>query len=135
MQTWVIGMKQKLFGHQIGSIKMHKLFVYGTLKKGFSRNTILKDSSFIGDVTTKPSFTMIDLTYFPGILEIGNTSIYGELYEVSDETLQYCDVIEGHPDFYKRIEVELTNNTTAWCYVLDYTKYENPLVISSGKWE
>ena len=78
---------------------------------------------------------MIDLTYFPGILEIGNTSIYGELYEVSDETLQYCDVIEGHPDFYKRIEVELTNNTTAWCYVLDYTKYENPLVISSGKWE
>jgi len=114
---------------------MHKLFVYGTLKKGFSRNTILKDSSFIGDATTKPSFTMIDLTYFPGILEIGNTSIYGELYEVSDDTLQYCDVIEGHPDFYKRIEVELTNNTTAWCYVLDYTKYENPLVISSGKWE
>ena len=43
---------------------------------------------------------MIDLV-FPGVLEIGNTSIYGELYRVSDETLQYCDAIEGHPDFIK----------------------------------
>jgi len=128
-------MKQKRFGHQIGSIKVNNLFVYGTLKKGFSRNTILKDSLFIGEVMTKPLFTLIDLTYYPGVLECGNTSIHGELYEVSDETLQYCDVIEGHPNFYKRIEIELNNNATAWCYVLDHAKYENPLVISSGKWD
>ena len=114
---------------------MNNLFVYGTLKKGFSRNTILKDSLFIGEVMTKPLFTLIDLTYYPGVLECGNTSIHGELYEVSDETLQYCDVIEGHPNFYKRIEIELNNNATAWCYVLDHAKYENPLVISSGKWD
>ena len=135
MQTWVTGMKQKRFGHQIGSIKVNNLFVYGTLKKGFSRNTILKDSLFIGEVMTKPLFTLIDLTYYPGVLECGNTSIHGELYEVTDETLQYCDVIEGHPNFYKRIEIELNNNATAWCYVLDHAKYENPLVISSGKWD
>ena len=127
-------MKQKQSGLQIGSIKMNNLFVYGTLKKGFSRNTVLKDSSFIGQVKTKPLFTMIDLVYFPGVLEIGNTSIYGELYRVSDETLQYCDAIEGHPDFYKRIEIKLPNGITAWCYVLDHAKYEDPLVISSGKW-
>jgi len=114
---------------------VNNLFVYGTLKKGFSRNTILKDSLFIGEVMTKPLFTMIDLTYFPGVLVCGNTSIHGELYEVSDETLQYCDVIEGHPDFYKRIEIELSNNLTAWCYVLECTKYENSLVISNGKWD
>ena len=114
---------------------MNKLFVYGTLKKQHSRNNILGAASFIREIKTLPNYTMIDLGAFPGILDLGTNVIYGELYEVDDSTLEVCDLIEGHPNFYKRIEIELNNNATAWCYVLDHAKYENPLVISSGKWD
>jgi len=113
---------------------MNKLFVYGTLKKGYSRNSVLEESKFIGEHITKPNFTMVDLGFFPGLLEIGNTSITGELYEVSDEILEYCDKIEGHPTFYFRKKILLKNNQIVWSYVLDYKTYESKPVIVSGVW-
>ena len=81
---------------------MNKLFVYGTLKKQYSRNDILSAASFIKEIKSLPRYTMIDLGAFPGILDSGINVIYGELYEVDDSTLEMCDLIEGHPNFYKR---------------------------------
>lgn len=113
---------------------MNKLFVYGTLKKGYSRNSVLEESKFIGEYITKPNFTMVDLGFFPGLIEVGDTSITGELYEVSDEILEYCDRIEGHPTFYFRKKILLKNNQIVWSYVLDYKTYESKPVIVSGVW-
>lgn len=112
-----------------------RLFVYGTLKKGFSRNSVLSDSKYLGEFKTKPSFTMVDLGFFPGIIEKGNTSIIGELYVVSQKVLQLCDEMEGHPNFYFRKKIILENELEVWCYLLDKNQYEDKLKVQTGIWK
>ena len=87
-----------------------KVFVYGTLLKGMSRYEILADSHFIGHATTKG--VLYDLGAFPAIRQ-GNSVVYGELYEVSEEKLGILDGIEGyspedeHHSLYVRKEVNV----------------------------
>jgi len=114
---------------------MNKLFVYGTLKKQHSRNNILGAASFIKEIKSLPSYTMIDLGAFPGILDSGNNVIFGELYEVDDSILEMCDLIEGHPNFYKRKLVKLKIGMKAEAYFLPKSQYNTYPVIESGLWK
>tara|TARA_Y100000748_G_scaffold303884_1_gene310663 strand:+ start:412 stop:756 length:345 start_codon:yes stop_codon:yes gene_type:complete len=114
---------------------MNKLFVYGTLKKQHSRNNILSAASFITEIKSLPNYIMIDLGAFPGILDSGINVIYGELYEVDDSTLEMCDLIEGHPNFYKRKFIKLEFDINAESYFLPQAKYKEYPVIKSGLWK
>ena len=89
---------------------MHKVFVYGTLKKGHGNHERLlaSNSKFIGNACTEPIFTMLHLGGFPGIVLGGHTPIKGELFEVDAETLARLDHLEGHPNFYQRVPVATT---------------------------
>jgi len=63
-----------------------KLFVYGTLKKGFYNYGWLKDSKFLSDYTI-PDFTLYDTGYgYPAAAEKENHIVEGELYEIDSET-------------------------------------------------
>jgi gamma-glutamylaminecyclotransferase len=114
---------------------MNKLFVYGTLKRQHSRNSILSAASFIQEIQTLPLYTMINLGAFPGILDTGGSVIYGEVYEVDDSILEICDVIEGHPSFYKRKLVKLDKGMKAEAYFLPKAHYNTYPVIESGIWK
>ena len=114
---------------------MNKLFVYGTLKKQHSRNSILNAASFIKEIKSLPNYTMIDLGAFPGILDSGINVIYGELYEVDDSTLEMCDLIEGHPNFYKRKFIKLEFDISAESYFLPQRLYKDYPAIKSGLWK
>ena len=70
-----------------------KVFVYGTLLKGENLNSCLNNSQFIGYGFTKGA--LFDLGYYPGIRK-GYDDVYGELYEVNDETLRQLDQIERY---------------------------------------
>ena len=128
-------MKTGTSGLQRRGIEVETLFVYGTLKSGYSRNNVLSSSELIGLSTTKPQYTLVNLTSFPGLLATGNSSVHGELYRVSKEVLSYCDFIEGHPDFYQRKKINLFNDEKVWGYILDAIDYGNYPVIESGIWE
>ena len=81
------------------------LFVYGTLMSGMSNNDLLSKSKFIGDVTTQYA-KLVDLGYFPGMVEGGShNEVTGELWEVSEETLEQLDVLEGHPSHFVRSQL------------------------------
>lgn len=75
-------------------------FVYGTLKRGYGNNRILSESStakFVEEGATEPEFNLYDLGWFPGVTENGETSIQGEIWEVSDEqTKRRLDQLEGY---------------------------------------
>ena len=114
---------------------MNKLFVYGTLKKQYSRNDILSAASFIKEIKSLPRYTMIDLGAFPGILDSGINVIYGELYEVDDSILEMCDLIEGHPNFYSRQFIKLEFDINAEAYFLPQSKYKDYPEIKSGLWK
>jgi len=78
------------------------LFVYGTLMRGMSNNDLLADSKFIAEATAE-HVKLIDLGYFPGMIEGGSyDEVTGELWEVSEETLEQLDVLEGHPSHFVR---------------------------------
>jgi gamma-glutamylaminecyclotransferase len=114
---------------------MNKLFVYGTLKRQYSRNSILSTASFIKETETLPIYTMIDLGAFPGILDSGRSVIYGEVYEVDNSVLEMCDLIEGHPNFYKRKLIKLKIGMKAEAYFLPKSRYSTYPVIEPGLWK
>lgn len=100
----------------------HRVFVYGTLKKGNSVRGLNMFSDrgvdFISDaVTTEAEYSLYDLGAFPAVTLGGNNRISGEVWEVNDQMMEVLDSIEGYPDFYNRV---ITNTTSgpAWMYYI-----------------
>ena len=86
---------------------MTRVFCYGSLKRGFGNHRLLDTSTFVGEAITEARYTMIPLGFFPGVIQSGNTSIRGELYDVDEVTLRRLDRLEGHPTFYQRQEIDV----------------------------
>lgn len=98
---------------------MVKIFVYGTLKRGYGNNRLLKNSKYLGSYRVEG----LQLWAHPqnkgwGIPHAipGPGRITGELYEIDYETLMRLDRLEGHPYFYKRQLIKV-NNQIAWIYI------------------
>jgi gamma-glutamylcyclotransferase (GGCT)/AIG2-like uncharacterized protein YtfP len=80
-----------------------KVAVYGSLKKGFHNHYILGDSEYVEEKYID-GYIMYSLGSFPGAFE-GEGKIHVEIYEVSDNLiLEDLDMLEGHPNFYKRVD-------------------------------
>lgn len=78
-----------------------KVFVYGSLKKGFHNNCVLGDSEFVcTDIVT--GYSLVDLGSFPMALPDPNGYIIGEVYYITPETLEALDRLESEGSFYKR---------------------------------
>ncbi len=95
---------------------MVRIFVYGSLKHGFSNHSLLSkfsDTQFLGKAITEDKFKMVGYSSgtFPYLvkesvpLQVDAVQIHGELYEISEECLARLDKLEGHPDFYTRTEI------------------------------
>ncbi|TXH08130.1 MAG: gamma-glutamylcyclotransferase [Spirochaetes bacterium] len=98
---------------------LHKLFVYGSLKRGFGNHRFLSESTFLATTTTAdPAYSMLSLGAFPAVVDGGVDMIQGELYEVDDNTLAQIDMLEGNGRFYERFQVLLSNGEVAWMYHL-----------------
>lgn len=96
---------------------MH-LFVYGTLKRGYGNNSLLKGAKFLGTDKTYPMYDIFPCSEMGGypILKEGIFSIKGEVFDVSNEILARCDKLEGHPNFYERRGVSLMSGKRAFLY-------------------
>lgn len=98
--------------------------VYGTLKKGYGNNMLLEDSTFVGSGKTTEKFPLVIRTSgLPFLLYKKNEgyNVEVELYLVNKETLRRLDMLEGHPEWYRRREIsvninELDTPITAWVY-------------------
>lgn len=87
---------------------MAKVFVYGTLKKGYNNNYLLSTSKYLGEYVTKDKFGMDSYVYYPAIFKtdsINKGYIVGELYEVEDHIMPYLDKLEGYPNHFDRQEI------------------------------
>lgn len=93
----------------------HKVFVYGTLKRGLHNHVLLErgNARFVGRArTTRAEFAMLlaDAGYPYVVKTTTNArSIHGEVYDVDDVTLERLDVLEEiATGMYAREIVELT---------------------------
>lgn len=98
---------------------MELMFVYGTLKRGSHNNIMLGKSKFLGRAVTKPGLNIksigipIVVAPFSDAMKKAAKPIIGEVYKVSKRTINIVDVLEGHPNLYKRflIDIEMKNKT------------------------
>lgn len=96
---------------------MLKLFVYGTLKRGGRLNAALEGQKFVKEITTNAEFTLYNTGWYPAMCTGGSTAIKGELWEINEALVPRLDSIEGHPELFKRSEIELEDGSKATAYV------------------
>lgn len=112
-----------------------RVFVYGTLKKDHPNHHLLEDSEFLGRCKIEDrKVRMVSLGGFPGVIGTQEkpTPVYGEVYRVTPGVLDSMDVLEGHPDFYRRVKIA-TPYKNAWVYLLSDRYGEYPAV-DEGCW-
>jgi gamma-glutamylcyclotransferase (GGCT)/AIG2-like uncharacterized protein YtfP len=72
----------------------HRVFVYGTLKRGYPNNPLLEGSEFLGEAAAVPTYKMVE-TCFPVIMpDPSGKPVAGEVYAVDDATLARLDQLE-----------------------------------------
>jgi gamma-glutamylaminecyclotransferase len=89
---------------------MTLVFVYGTLKRGFSNHHYLAGQAFVGNARTAPGYAMYDLAGYPGMVRQGDDpeGVSGEVWSVDDECLARLDVLECTAEgLYRREAVPL----------------------------
>jgi gamma-glutamylaminecyclotransferase len=100
---------------------------------GESNAAELGGAAFLGAARTAPSYTLVDLGDYPGLLSGGATAVAGELYQVAPPHLDRLDVFEEHPDVYRREAVSLADGRPALAYLLVHPPAGAP-VIAGGDW-
>ena len=116
-------------------------FVYGSLLSGgegkregaFGNHRVIEGAIFLGEHITNSEYSMVSLGGFPGVIENGDTSIVGEVYEVTDEIFARLDMLEGYPTFYGRKQIK-TAYGKAWIYLLSSGYLSKYAKIASGNW-
>jgi len=78
-----------------------KVFVYGSLKRGYWNSYILENSEFIGEAEIK-GYDLFDVGSFPAIVEqipfedrFELKRVQGEIYLVDPDTVERLDRLEG----------------------------------------
>ena len=113
---------------------MSRVFVYGTLKSGFSAHQLLQAARFV-DGQFALNCALDDQGSFPGMVFEAGNRVWGEVYEVDDDTLQSLDHYEGVAHgLYRREEVELYDGSKALAYLFNRDHSGRPKV-ESGVWD
>lgn len=95
--------------------------VYGTLKKGYSNyNRLLTSSKHIGSGVTKDKYPLV-ITGLPYLIEergVGH-NVEVDVFKVSDAVLNNLDVLEGHPNWYRRkqIPIKMKDGRVLTCWI------------------
>lgn len=88
---------------------MHRVFVYGTLKRGFRNHRFLESANYLGEAYTIAEYRMLD-GRFPVLRDAGPDlkPVGGEVYDVDNHTLSKLDDLESvESGMYERTETDI----------------------------
>lgn len=112
-------MKQKEIKQTTPPQNLERVFVYGTLKRGFGNGErLLSNARFIG-VDSLQNFLMYSLGgAFPAIVPTDDPAriVHGEVFEVTPDEFQSLDRLEGYPSFYDRMRTVTRKGENVWVY-------------------
>lgn len=97
-----------------------RLFVYGTLKDGFSNSNFLKECEFHSTSYTVEKYDMVSCGMFPAVKESGDIGVIeGEVYIIDKLILDKLDVLESNGFLYHRKLIEIANQEDlVWMYFI-----------------
>ena len=105
----------------VTNLQIHRVFVYGTLRRGHGNHSLLEMSKFIGEAATLRTYWMITTGVFPVVLDevpadfgLPPRAVAGEIYHVDDATLERLDRLERKGRSYDR---KVTDVYEAGCKV------------------
>ena len=110
-----------------------EVFVYGTLLRGEPNHRLLAHAEFIAEASTCAEFALHDHGPFPA-MTLGTQQIHGELYRVDADTLAALDRLEGHPRFYHRTHIHLSNDRRVETYLMRRHQVADLPLIEGGSW-
>ena len=113
---------------------MTLVFVYGLLKRGFSQYNDLKLrelASFKG-MASLPGATMYDEGSYPSIVLAGNSTVYGELFDVPSAMLSQIDSL--HPGFEKLQRSVTVEGRPVVCWIYIKRSAPKASVVNLGRW-
>lgn len=110
----------------------HRVFVYGTLRRGEANHYRLAGAERLGEHRTEPCFSLYDLGAYPGLTRGGATAIVGEVYRLDAAALRQLDRLEDYPRLYTRVPIP-TPWGAAWVYCYRGRVRDRPR-IRSGDW-
>jgi gamma-glutamylaminecyclotransferase len=114
-----------------GATRMHSLFIYGTLKRGFpNHDAEMGGARYVGLYQTTEAFPLViaGAYYSPCLIDESGQGyqVSGELFEVDDKNLQSLDRLESThlPNGYRRVMMAIKDISSdrvldAWVYVKD----------------
>lgn len=118
---------------------MAKIFVYGTLKKGFHAHHLISESpsSFYSEIRTSKNYHLYDVGSFPGLVFDSSTDgkgVLGELYEIPEAAFKSLDRYECvSTGLFRREVIELEDGTQANTYIFN-SDLDNAIKIDDGLW-
>ena len=98
--------------------------VYGTLKKGYSNyHRFLSNSKYVGGGKTQDKYPLLieGLPYMVNKKGVGH-NVNVDVFKVSNSVFANIDRLEGHPQWYKRIQVPIVvkgKTLNCWIYFND----------------
>ncbi|MBT3788300.1 MAG: gamma-glutamylcyclotransferase [Alphaproteobacteria bacterium] len=110
---------------------MHKIFVYGTLKRGYPNFDIGMDgTTFVGEYRTVERFPLVigGPWFSPNLIDEPGSGhqVKGEIFTATDVAVEFLDRFESThvPTGYRRVErsfeaLDGSTNVMAWVYVRD----------------
>lgn len=110
-----------------------RLFVYGSLKRGFENHAALEGAEFLTEVRTAPHYRLFDMGAYPALCAHGSLSVTGELYLVPLELFARLDAFEGAQ--YERASVTLSDGSSAEAYLLVDAARAGAIQLDSDTWK
>ena len=79
------------------SSTLTRVFVYGSLKRGFHNHRFLHGQRFVGEARTQQVYRLLSLTAYPGMIGASDAgrSVRGEVWEVDATCKLMLDHLEG----------------------------------------
>jgi gamma-glutamylaminecyclotransferase len=108
----------------------HRIFVYGTLKKGFPNHArYMASAEKLGNFRTADHYplALIGQRYVPCMINApgAGKQVEGELYAVDDDCLKGLDVLERvkEPDGYRRLKIQVRSAAKHSALMLEADAY------------
>lgn len=118
--------------------EFYHIFVYGTLKRGYSNSYLCENSITNIDATIKG--TMFDSNFGYPILTLeGDYEIKGQIITIPKQQIFYFDQLEGYPDYYQRKQIKVDVNGRNYnCFIYYMQKdsqiLKNKKIVKEGVW-